>query len=198
MYLIKSCQVEQPPKEKWFVTMFAILAISMSSCVYDEQPDTVSLFNVDNVTGYKPVYVSDGKNGSISWEAPRKIINPGKIAITGNYLLVNEKENGLHVINNANPSNPEKIAFIKIPGNVDIAIRDNFIYADSYEDLVTIEVGDSTATEVDRDREVFGSRNYDINKIPPKDGFYFECVDESKGEVAYWELTRLTEPKCYR
>ena len=32
----------------------------------------------------------------------------------------------------SDPADPQNIAFITIPGNVDIAIKENVLYADSY------------------------------------------------------------------
>lgn len=65
---------------------------------------------------------------------------PGKIYIKDNYLLVTENFKGIHVFDNSNPSNPKNIGFIHIPSNVDMAIKNNTLYADMYTDLITIDI----------------------------------------------------------
>ena len=47
---------------------------------------------------------------------------------------------GIHVIDNSNPSSPKNIAFIDIPGNIDLAVKGNMLYADLYTDLVTLDI----------------------------------------------------------
>jgi hypothetical protein len=85
---------------------------------------------------------------------------PGKIYVKGNLLFVNELAEGIHVIDNANPSQPELIGFIVIPGNVDIAIRGNVLYADSQNDLVAIDIADPTnASEITRIEDMFSEES---------------------------------------
>jgi hypothetical protein len=89
-------------------------------------------------------------------EAPRALERPGKMYIKGSYLFVNEIKEGIHVIDNSNPSSPKFVSFIKIPGNGDIAVRDNILYADSFSDLVALDITDPTKPkEVERVKNVF-------------------------------------------
>jgi len=69
---------------------------------------------------------------------------PGKIYMAGNYLLINEKSKGIHVINNTDARNPVSIAFLNIPGNTDMAVKNNILYADNYMDLVVLDLSDPT------------------------------------------------------
>lgn len=89
-------------------------------------------------------------------EAPRSLDQPGKMYVKGQYLFVNEIKKGIHIIDNGNPANPKFITFINIPGNGDIAVRDNILYADSFSDLVSIDIADPSAPkEVGRVKNVF-------------------------------------------
>ncbi len=63
--------------------------------------------------------------------SPKSLTNPGKIYTYGSTLFINELNAGIHVINNSNPQNPVPLKFIKILGNVDIAVKDNILYADN-------------------------------------------------------------------
>lgn len=69
-----------------------------------------------------------------------ELVNPGKIYIKDKYLFINEIKKGIHVIDNSNPASPKFISFINIPGNVDMAVIDNIMYADSYSDMVVINI----------------------------------------------------------
>ena len=86
----------------------------------------------------------------------REIQDPGKVFVQGNYLFINEIKQVVNVINKSDPANPKFISFIKIPGNGDIVVRDNILYADSYTDIVAIDIRDpAQAREVGRVHDVF-------------------------------------------
>jgi len=72
----------------------------------------------------------------------QEIVNPGKIYYKDNYIYLNEKFKGIHVIDISNPASPERIAFINIPGCIDIAIKNNSLFADNAIDLVSIDLSD--------------------------------------------------------
>lgn len=92
----------------------------------------------------------------------RDLIRPGKMYVKGNYLFVNEIKEGIHVIDNSNPSNPTFVSFINIPGNGDIAVRDNILYADSFSDLVALDIQDpANAKETGRVQNVFKNGLFD-------------------------------------
>lgn len=137
-----------------------------------------------------PVYMGlDEFRGAVKTTAPQALENPGKIYFKDNYLFVNEYHKGVHVINNSNPSAPEMVAFVEIPGNVDIAIRNNILYADSFIDLVAIDITDpANPVEVDRVEDAFP------NVLPPLDYTYpVYGLDFAKGVVVGWDVKDVTE-----
>ena len=73
---------------------------------------------------------------------------PGKIYVKGNLLYVNEQQKGLHIFDNTNPAAPKKQGFIQIPGNIDIAMKDEALYADSYMDLLVINTQTKETTRI--------------------------------------------------
>jgi len=92
----------------------------------------------------------------------RGLINPGKIYTKDGYLFINELKMGIHIIDNRNPSEPKSVAFVNIPGNGDIAVRGNFLYADSYMDLVTLDISNlADIHEVARTQNVFTQGQFD-------------------------------------
>ena len=93
---------------------------------------------------HEPIYISYDKlrsNYPVVKE-PREIAKAGKIYVYGNTLLVNEKNKGIHIIDNSNKQSPRNLHFIEIPGNIDIAVKDDILYADSFTDLVIIDIHD--------------------------------------------------------
>jgi hypothetical protein len=69
----------------------------------------------------------------------------GKIWYDDGFLYVNIINEGVMVINNFDPKAPKKVGFIQIPGNVDIAVRGNTMYANSHQDLVALDISDLNA-----------------------------------------------------
>lgn len=95
------------------------------------------------------------KNGIVN-EGPRDLEKLSKIYAYENYLIISETKKGLHIIDNTNPSNPVKVSFLKIPGVIDMAVQNNILYADSYTDLVALDITDPKAIkEVGRVKNMF-------------------------------------------
>ncbi len=137
-----------------------------------------------------PVYMSyENLRSAVSDTTPEEINHPGKIYLYGDFILVNEVRKGIHVVNNADPSNPEVISFIKIPGNIDMAIKNNILYADSYVDLVAIDISDlNNIREVARFEDLFSW------SLPPYEaGTRVGMVDETQGVVVSWIVEEVTE-----
>jgi hypothetical protein len=113
-------------------------------------------------TYYEPVYSTVAEiRAGVSILPPQNIQTTGKIYFKDGFMYVNEPGEGIHVINNQNPSNPLPVTFIKIPGNYDLAIKNNTLYADSFVDLVAFDVSQvSNIREVNRVEGVF--RNYRV------------------------------------
>ncbi len=116
-------------------------------------------------TEYQPQYMLRTElREAVKTVAPQALENPGKIYVRGNYLFINEVEKGIHIFNNSNPANPQPISFITIPGNVDLAVKGDILYADSYIDLLAFDISQPEATRlVKRLEDVFpnyGSVNH--------------------------------------
>jgi hypothetical protein len=128
-----------------------IATLFLSGCIQDKCKQDITYY------AYLPQYISyEDLRTSVASEAPRDLKSPGKMYFKDGFVFISEINKGIHVINNMNPENPENIAFINIPGNHDLSIKGNTLYADSYIDLVTIDITDPTnATEIDRDQDIF-------------------------------------------
>lgn len=98
---------------------------------------------------YRPVLMSRQQlETSVAGEAPRALQVPGKIFVSSRYLFVNERYQGIHIYDNADPAKPVEVQFLRIPGNVDLAVRGALLYADNGPDLVVVDISDPTRTRV--------------------------------------------------
>jgi hypothetical protein len=143
-----------------------VFTFLLSSCIKD------NCSHVYTYTFYQPVYKTTAQvKADIKSNAPKEVENPGKIVILGRYIFLNEVDKGIHVIDNNNPSSPKNVAFIDIPGNMDLAVKGNSLYADLYTDLVTLDISNPLNVVVKKYNEgVFPFRAYG-------NGFY---ADSSK------------------
>lgn len=141
-------------------------------------------------TANVPIYMSwsDLRKTTVS-QAPKAIVEQGKIYIKDNFLFVNEKYKGIHVFDNSNPSGPLDRGFINVPGNVDMAIKGNFLYADSYVDLVVFDISDiENPREVSRMKDIFPYTMPETTEPYP-----ISQLDTAKGVIVGWKVERVTE-----
>ena len=140
--------------------------------------------------GYSPVYLSYKDLRSAVTEVQNvDLKNPGKIYFKDNYIFIVEELEGIHVYDNTVPSSPVKKGFVKLPGVVDISISGNSLYADSYVDLVVLDVQDfGNIHEVGRITDI-------LPYLVPasKTDFPTTYVDKDKGVVVDWELRTIKE-----
>ncbi len=88
--------------------------------------------------------------------SPTTIVQTGKIYIYQDYLFINEPRKGVHIFNNVDPSKPVAMAFLSIPGNVDLAVLDGKLYADSFTDLLTFDLENPASPKLlTRNKDVF-------------------------------------------
>ncbi len=120
------------------LALTTLLGFTTQGCLKDKCERTVSYIRVE------PVFKSLAEihSGEVVSEAPRELKNPGKIYYYNNQIFVNERHEGIHVIDNSDPANPVNTSFISIPGNEDMAIKNGLLYANSYIDLLTINLTD--------------------------------------------------------
>ena len=179
-----------------------LVVILLTGCIDSVQVDPLP----SQVEGLKPVYIAEAENvvevqDAIGFE------NLGKIVYANPYLLINERFKGIHIVDNSNPSDPVKIAFLKIPGNTDFTLKGQYLYANHGSDLKTFLINGNEANfEIDLPSleetqiisDLFSTEeNNQISALfPPDYQGFFECVDPDKGIVVGWESSILTDPEC--
>lgn len=157
-----------------FLTFALTLCAGLfSGCLRDECTTTQTFIRFD------PIYKSPAEiRTGISVSGPRDLKKPGKIYAFKQYLFINELQEGIHIIDNADPSNPRNIAFWNITGNVDMAIRGNFLYADQYIDLLTIDIKDF---------------NNPVLVCRQQNAFQLHGFDPARGFLVDYQQTSITE-----
>lgn len=146
--------------------LFAVLGGCTDECEVEQR-----------YTYFEPVYTSMADiRSSVDIIAPQEIKQVGKIFFQNSTLFINEPNEGIHVIDNSDPANPNPIAFVTVPGSFDLAVRGTILFTDSYIDLVAIDISDlNNVIEVGRLENIFD----DYNSY----GFY---ADEALGVVTDW------------
>lgn len=149
----------------------------------------------EEVIGMAPIYaVDDWKE--ITVLPPQSITALGKLYYKSPYLYATDKNRGIHVFDNTNPEDPEKVAFIKIAGNSDLSIRGNTLYANNVGDLVAINISQLDSIEVIS--RIEGAFQFTNAEFPEGYIGYFECVNTELGEVIGWQETTISKPQCWR
>lgn len=142
---------------------------------------------------YVPVYMAVSEIKEIAISTARPTERSGKIYAFGNYIYQNDRNEGIHIIDNTDPLHPQKIAFLTIPYNTEFAVKGNYIYANNGSDLVVVDIRDiMKPVVVKRMADAFPVIN---QEVPPQAG-YFVCPDPAKGIVVDWVLQSVKSPKC--
>jgi hypothetical protein len=166
--------------------LFILFACLLSAC------EKESTFTGFNGTGKKPIYISLSELGDIKNLPPQTIEQTGTIFLRDTLFFMLEFKKGIHVFNILDTMNTAALTFWNIPAITDFTISGNRVYADSWRDLVTIDVSDLyQIQEVGRNKDTFKPVLY-----PPLYDGYFECVDENKGVLIGWEDALLENARC--
>jgi hypothetical protein len=165
-----------------FITVLMFFLMFFSSC----EDSTLKEYK-----GYAPVYLSyNDLRSSVAEEQNVDLKNPGKIYFKDNYIFIVEELKGIHVYDNTNPSSPVKKTFIKLPGVVDISISGTIMYADSYIDLVVLDIENiDNIHEAGRLKDILP---YTVPAVA-NNKFPMGYVDKDKGIVVDWELRTIKE-----
>ena len=141
-------------KKIFFAVSGCLLFFSFQSCLKDKLTHSYTI--------YTPIYqTKEQVTLNIKSNPVKEIQLPGNLFVYGNYIFLNEMDKGVHIIDNTDPSNPVNKAFIDIPGNLDIAVKGNILYADMYRDLVAVDISDPLhAKLVKTVPDVFTERYY--------------------------------------
>lgn len=163
-----------------------------SSCIIDNDLEP----NVK--MGWVPVYGTNYNISDIKILGPQQLVSPGKIFLRNQYLLLNERNKGIHIFDNSNPSNPTNLGFMSIPGCLDVVMRGNILFTDFHKSIVSIDLSNPTQPKV------LGSlpNALSLSRVRPaiNDSNQFDvyqCADSTKGIVTGWRRDSVYLTKCY-
>lgn len=159
--------------------LVAVLIFCISGCTDKVLESTVTY------TVMEPVYMSPQEiREAAEVVAPEGLGETGRIYLYNNYIFVNERGRGIHVVNNVNPAEPVVESFINLPGNYNMSIKNDIMYADSYMDMVAIDISNLKSIEiVDRIENIF--TNFNQNGT--------EFYDPELGVIVEWQTIETIE-----
>jgi len=136
------------------LTLIIGTVLSLQSCLKDSCEASQIYLRM------APVFLSaEDIRQDIKVSEPRALKKPGKLYFYNDFILINERREGIHVIDNTDSSNPKNIKFIEINGNVDMAVKNSILYADNVTDLLAIDITNPSSP-------VLSNRTEDIFDVP--------------------------------
>ncbi len=169
-------------KSKLSLPICLTIAVLLGSC-----QDTCE--GTHTAVYYEPVYgTTTNVRNDFGVRSATSLRQTGKIYLYGSYLFINEPGKGVHIIDNQDKTAPINVSFINIPGNFDIAVKDNVLYADSYIDLLAIDISNiDNIALLSRREGVF--RNYCEAT--------FDYNEAQNTIIVDWEEIKTTETYSY-
>ena len=159
---------------------FVWVLLLFSGCVEDKCERVISY------TAFVPEYMSMEEFRTSFQAGPaRELCNPRKIYYHSNgFTFINEVDEGVHIIDNRNPQNPQPVSFIEAIGNRDMLALGDYLYLDSHMDFLVVDVSNPEEPSlVRRIPDVFPYQ-------PERNGFW---ADPSQGVVRSWTEEEVTE-----
>lgn len=184
-----------------FLQLF-LFSLLFSSCSLFEKEEVVEEDLVD-VTYFVPVYETTNQLAQkVSIDPPKDYAEAGKIVTYQQYIFINKPQEGIHVVDNSDPANPQNLHFISIPGSLDMSIIDDHLYSDMYSALVVFDISSITEPQLIEDftvEDVFYYNPYitlDVVINTTEIGQYtrYEPIDNSLGIVTSWRTEVRQEP----
>ena len=157
--------VARAARSRWSVP--ALLAAS-ATMTMATAPDDDGSSSISSFSSREPVYLGYAElRGAVRTVESRPLEDVGRVYVYEDFLFLNARNEGVHVIDNSDPTDPRPVSFIEIPGNTELEIRDGVLFADSYVDLVAIELGGfgTGPQEVEREEGIFPWDPY--QNVPP-------------------------------
>jgi hypothetical protein len=153
-----------------------------------------------HVIGNKPVYIGLDTAKRISYmQTALPVAAPGNIYAKGDRIYQLEMGRGIHVIDNSVPSQAHRIGFITVNGSSQISIRDNYLYVNNYNDLVTIDISNPpNITEVHRTANAFPDGINTYYLAEPAETGYYQCSNYYTDSVVVGWVKDSIWTSCFK
>lgn len=179
--------------KKIYLLTLCVFSLFVSSCDSDDAQREQVKFAVPTVKSLAQI------RANVSVSAARETHSDGKIYVADQYLFYIAKEQGIHVFDNTNPAAPVNIAFINLEGVHDIAVKNNYLFADNFVDLLVFDISNINNITLARTvPNVIGfspaypedAEYYDYTVTQTGDeiitGFTIELRDRPEGQEVIW------------
>ncbi|MFT5846386.1 MAG: hypothetical protein ACJARX_000273 [Psychroserpens sp.] len=132
-------------KLKPIATLLLGCSLSFQSCWLS---DTADDFPPQIQDYYEPVTMvrSEFDTTTTLQTTAEVIVNSGKIYVKDNFIFINERNKGFHIIDNTDPTNPQNIAFLNVLGSSDLTIKGNSVYVNNATDLLALTLDAQAGT----------------------------------------------------
>lgn len=178
-------------KTPLLVSLLSILV--MCSCWEDSISNPASGLTVE---GLRPLYL-ELTDANYRSTAPRPISVLENVVLYRQYILVVERLEGIHVIDNSDPTMPEAVAFWRLPGIQNFTVADDVLYMPLSDKIVAISIVDINSISIISIIEE-ALPSFAGERSPNNYWGSFECVHPDSGVVTAWVEATLTDPKCWR
>lgn len=142
--------------------------------------------------GKRPVYLPESQLSDIRNLPPQPVQQSGSIFLLDTLFFMVEFKKGIHVYRIGDSADVRELTFFNIPAVTEFSISGDRLYADSWRDLLTIDISNLYQIRL-LNRQV---RVIEPLLFPPQYDGFFECVEETKGAVVGWEDAELDNALC--
>ncbi|MCP9235514.1 LVIVD repeat-containing protein [Lewinella sp. JB7] len=160
-----------------------MLALTLTGCLTDDCQDTISF------QSYTPVILTaaEWRSDEFPSGSTGEVCDPSGFYVYGTHLFVQDRNEGLHIIDNSDNDNPRPVNFIQIPGGQGIAARNSILYVNQYVDLLAFDISDPANPQ-------FLSRTEDVFEVHGT----FSNAGLINGDIVigYTEGTETVEVDC--
>jgi hypothetical protein len=129
------------------------------------------------VWGSRPVYEDAGVAKRIQYiPTKQSLIHAGNIYAFGNFIFQVDVGRGIHVIDNTQPSLANRIGFITVNGCAQISIKGAYLYTNSFDDLVTLDISAPIhVKELSRVANAFPDYRHNYPLAQPEEAGWYTC-----------------------
>lgn len=179
---------------KVLTQLFILLLLTLlaTSCLEEKCDSRVQYI------AYEPVLVNaDEFRTNIVASDARDLCTPSGFYVYGDYLMVVEAKEGLHILDNSNPASPRAISFLPVKGAAGLAVRNDVLYINNYVDLVSFDLSNpSSPTMLGRTQDVFEPYSIFTNDLGYEEMVvdyrqtdavqFLPCDDPRNGQDFFW------------
>ncbi|MEM8583429.1 MAG: hypothetical protein AAGF87_04120 [Bacteroidota bacterium] len=123
------------PTKLLTICLAFVAVFSFTACLEEDCEAVVTYLGYEPVVIYPEEFRID-----VQAQAQQELCTPAGFYYYQDYLLVIEKNEGLHIIDNQNPANPQFVSFLPVKGAAGLAVYNDVLYINNVTDLLTFDL----------------------------------------------------------